>query len=45
VLVVVMRVGALDGPQVVSREPHDTESDRERPRPAVETEEGGDPED
>jgi hypothetical protein len=45
VLVVVMRVGALDGPQVVSREPRDTEGDRERPQPAVETEEGGDPED
>jgi hypothetical protein len=45
VLVVVMRVGALDGPQTVSREPSDTECGRERPQPAPETEEEGDPED
>jgi hypothetical protein len=45
VLVIVMRVGALDGPQDVSCAPHEAECEGGLSPPAAETEEGGDPED
>jgi hypothetical protein len=45
VLVVVMRVGALDGPQNVPPVSRDAECDREPSQPAADTEEAGDPED
>jgi len=45
VLFVVMRVGALDGPQNVSQDPREVDCEREPRPPAPEREEGGDPED
>jgi hypothetical protein len=45
VLVVVMRVGALDGPQDMAPEPRDSARDGEPCQADVEREEGEDPED